>query len=720
MEQAGRCKSAVKVPPLVQEIHQSIGSLLNDVDAPALLVDALSTDCPVVGAAPAFCSLTGYSLENMLGQNCRMMLRGVPDWAISKSARKNIGNFCKMCRVKGLTHIAEVSSVQANARQDGAYFTNFFMLGLCRIGPHVLILGIALKLNDGLSVQLPPESVMESSRNIFKSVRARLLSSQPAQIISIPSESEDATFSETNRMFRRQVSTWPAFAFYAERLQDHCLLIDSGHTAVRREPEEVPKNCLVFGDRPLPLSAEGFSFSVKVNEVTPRFQGFPFLGFTKRRPQDLPDLYPGISRCCGSSVLIGGCGEAFARDQCNHFRLRFKQPSSEEIQQWAADPSVPAHMRKPHVDVEAGDVLQCTYFRNGHLKLERNGETMWDFDLERPIDESADYYAVADICLSVYSLTVLPPNTVDAVVEHPGGFILEKVRKLEDAAYGTCEATSCSTELPHQSCQDDEGSESEHSECADPVSLSVKINEVLVKQCIQSAVKECRFMVTIADPRGDDCPLIAVSPEFEALTGYQRSEILGSNCRFLNHGCNMDPALLIELRKSSDTGMPFTGVIPNRKKSGELFWNLLDLRGLSVGTHPETGEDLWFLIGVQGDVTNVVDDTVPDSWQTELQVVANAIRSSIAVELSRMAVGAADTLPEGHASKPGMWNLLKEPMWMTWRTHQVEEHKMSTSIVAKPDVEAKLWTAFSSSFLFLGLAAFGVSAMLVGLKRSKV
>merc|ERR1712146_87181 len=99
-------------------------------------------------------------------------------------------------------------------------------------------------------------------------------------------------------------------------------------------------------------------------------------------------------------------------------------------------------------------------------------------------------------------------------------------------------------------------------------------------------------------------------------------------CRFLNQGCDMSPSDLVQIRRVSQTGEPFTAILPNRKKSGELFLNLLDLRGLSVARNPETGEDLWFLIGVQADVTDVEDGEVPvDNWN-EMQAVADAIRSN--------------------------------------------------------------------------------------------
>mmetsp|Transcript_23212 Transcript_23212/g.61828 ORF Transcript_23212/g.61828 Transcript_23212/m.61828 type:complete len:447 (+) Transcript_23212:60-1400(+) len=194
--------------------------------------------------------------------------------------------------------------------------------------------------------------------------------------------------------------------------------------------------------------------------------------------------------------------------------------------------------------------------------------------------------------------------------------------------------------------------------------LTAVVTEVLIRQSIEAAVAECKFVVTIADPRAKDCPLIAVSEEFENLTGFQRNEILGVNCRFLNQGCDMDPADLMALRESSRTGAPYTAVIPNRKKSGELFLNLLDVRGLNVAKDRRTGEDIWFLIGIQADVTDLAEDEVPLDHMQGLQRIADGIRIGITKELSKMAMsGLASMTCEDLDVLPEQWALLDVPIW---------------------------------------------------------
>jgi len=203
--------------------------------------------------------------------------------------------------------------------------------------------------------------------------------------------------------------------------------------------------------------------------------------------------------------------------------------------------------------------------------------------------------------------------------------------------------------------------------------LSAEIDDItlqamdtcILEEIIQTVAAECKFCVTIADPKKPDLPLIAVSEKFEEITGYSQSEIIGKNCRFLNDGCDVDPFTLAGLRLACKTGAPFTSVLTNRRKSGELFLNLLDLRGLVVAQKRQTGEDLWFLIGIQADVTDIADDGVPQHHLPELHQVISLLRSKITDQLAAMAVAAALVadfdLDEGLSEDA--WCLLQEPRW---------------------------------------------------------
>jgi PAS domain-containing protein len=207
------------------------------------------------------------------------------------------------------------------------------------------------------------------------------------------------------------------------------------------------------------------------------------------------------------------------------------------------------------------------------------------------------------------------------------------------------------------------------------------VNETSIKEAIRAAVEhgtswaeaveDGNFCVSIADPRADDIPLIAVSKKFETITGYFASEVLGKNCRFLNAGCSCDPVNLANLRAACANGTPFTAILENRRKSGELFLNLLDLRGLTVARNPSTGEDLWFLVGIQVDVTHAEMLDVQANL-AEIHAITSGIRAGLVEELRALAVAGAlrssfevseSQLCEASGNSTNVWCLLPTPTW---------------------------------------------------------
>ncbi|KAJ4711268.1 protein TWIN LOV 1 [Melia azedarach] len=91
------------------------------------------------------------------------------------------------------------------------------------------------------------------------------------------------------------------------------------------------------------------------------------------------------------------------------------------------------------------------------------------------------------------------------------------------------------------------------------------INNVLIKQS---------FVLT--DPRLPDMPIVYASDAFLRLTGYDRNEVLGRNCRFLN-GVDTDIAALYQIKESIRTEQASTVRILNYRKDSSSFWNLLHI-----------------------------------------------------------------------------------------------------------------------------------------------
>lgn len=135
-----------------------------------------------------------------------------------------------------------------------------------------------------------------------------------------------------------------------------------------------------------------------------------------------------------------------------------------------------------------------------------------------------------------------------------------------------------------------------------------------------TSVSNMTCSVTLADPSLYDIPLIGCSEGFELLTGYSKSEIVGRNCRFLMDG-PMEPKMRQALGSAISTGTEFIGILPNIKKNGERFRNVLRMTSVSVKGHR-------YIIGIQADVTDVDIDLTNANHLDDLRSVAERIFSS--------------------------------------------------------------------------------------------
>jgi len=220
------------------------------------------------------------------------------------------------------------------------------------------------------------------------------------------------------------------------------------------------------------------------------------------------------------------------------------------------------------------------------------------------------------------------------------------------------------------------------------------IDSFRLQAILAEAVKECNFCVTIGDPRLDDCPLIIVSDQFEIMTGYSKEELVGRNCRILGKDCPINQQDTFDLRQACATGQPFTGVLLNRTKSGRLFQNLVDLRGMTVAANPHSGQKLWFVVGIQADVTHVAEDEMPPSHFAALQSLVGTIRDKISTELSTFAVSGLHVLE--HEQKR---NDLPEMWWMLPQPTLVQGEDEAASLPSVSDIERQSSEALTTGDL---------------------
>nr|AML79140.1 putative LOV domain-containing protein [Centella asiatica] len=119
-----------------------------------------------------------------------------------------------------------------------------------------------------------------------------------------------------------------------------------------------------------------------------------------------------------------------------------------------------------------------------------------------------------------------------------------------------------------------------------PLDASLNISLGRIKQS---------FVLT--DPHVHDMPIVYASDAFVKLTGYDRKEILGLNCRFLS-GHNTDSSTLFQIKESIQTEQPCTVCILNYRKDNSSFWNYLHISPVRNASGKIT-----YFVGVQIDAS---------------------------------------------------------------------------------------------------------------------
>jgi len=106
--------------------------------------------------------------------------------------------------------------------------------------------------------------------------------------------------------------------------------------------------------------------------------------------------------------------------------------------------------------------------------------------------------------------------------------------------------------------------------------------------------------ITLSDPDQPDNPIVYANAAFELITGYDREEIIGHNCRFLQ-GADRDQPEIERIREALREHQAVTVTLRNYRKDGSLFYNRFSIRPL----YDREGRIIYYL-GVQYDVTEQV------------------------------------------------------------------------------------------------------------------
>lgn len=113
-----------------------------------------------------------------------------------------------------------------------------------------------------------------------------------------------------------------------------------------------------------------------------------------------------------------------------------------------------------------------------------------------------------------------------------------------------------------------------------------------------AAIRATRMAMILTDARQADHPIIFANDAFCALTGYDREDIIGRNCRVLQ-GARTDPRAVARLREAVARSEDIALDILNYRKDGAPFWN-----ALQVSPVRDAAGEITYFFGTQLDITS--------------------------------------------------------------------------------------------------------------------
>jgi PAS domain S-box-containing protein len=179
--------------------------------------------------------------------------------------------------------------------------------------------------------------------------------------------------------------------------------------------------------------------------------------------------------------------------------------------------------------------------------------------------------------------------------------------------------------------------------------------------------------IILTDNRLPDNPIIYCNKAFEVITGYNRDEVIGHNCRFLQKE-DRDQKERAALRDAIKNGKSCVVDIRNYKKDGTLFYNELYMSPIM----DENGKAAYF-IGVQNDVTRRKKAELDLRYQQEVMEKRVIERTQRLKESEDYLASIVQTVRESL--------IVLDP---NFRVLSVNEHFLKTFKVTTEDTEGRL------------------------------
>lgn len=135
---------------------------------------------------------------------------------------------------------------------------------------------------------------------------------------------------------------------------------------------------------------------------------------------------------------------------------------------------------------------------------------------------------------------------------------------------------------------------------------------------LKSVLEGSPDTISLSDASQPDLPLTYVNPSFERTTGYQRTEVLGHNCRFLQ-GENTNRDDVARIRRAIADRKPVEVTLLNYRKSGEPFLNALRMAPIL-----DRSGNLTAYLGIQRDITEERLRARQDDTRNRLEALGTA------------------------------------------------------------------------------------------------
>eukprot|EP00747_Dinoflagellata_sp_TGD_P113720 gnl/TRDRNA2_/TRDRNA2_171779_c2_seq1.p1 gnl/TRDRNA2_/TRDRNA2_171779_c2~~gnl/TRDRNA2_/TRDRNA2_171779_c2_seq1.p1 ORF type:complete len:297 (-),score=61.73 gnl/TRDRNA2_/TRDRNA2_171779_c2_seq1:154-1008(-) len=132
------------------------------------IADPMLPDCPLIGCSTGFSTLVGYSMNEIIGRNCRFLVDPVPEDFVDQVVRRRARAFCEAASRGDIFKVSdeerekwmpsdvcdEVFSVQINQRKDGVLFRNMFYMRKIDLDGKPYIVGLQAEMPDGNSPEI--------------------------------------------------------------------------------------------------------------------------------------------------------------------------------------------------------------------------------------------------------------------------------------------------------------------------------------------------------------------------------------------------------------------------------------------------------------------------------------------------------------------------------------------------------------------------------------